>query len=301
MIKKIFLFASIALMFASCENNDGDSQMSLRTEHRVAFHVSPEDKTKSPFFVYNVAMVFNHEYVNSTVTVSCSDLNLGVGESLSFKSEPVKFKDVASMEGFASLFEVPHISVLNNGLYNKDYDIDDMSCLHTDICYYPKSEYSKSPISSLVMMDFEVGEKYELTSFPLLAFYSGTTQSSYSMGGSSQSFYNDAPVYGVKINPSNSTADIVLYNAKFAEPMPELSMTLKGLSLVATEDGYIISAPADGIIPLVGVDEVPYPDYVFNKFVLTCQDDDLVEARISFQVAHMFNGEFIGRYTPIKK
>lgn len=110
---------------------------------------------------------------------------------------------------------------------------------------------------------------------------------------------SDVTLYAVAIDPNTNKAEVGLYNAKFAEPMPQLTMYLRGLNVEYTAEGYKIYASEEGVVPLVGNDLIPYPDYIFNNFELVCEGEKLTDINVNFQVAGKFNGRFNGSFTSV--
>ena len=97
------------------------------------------------------------------------------------------------------------------------------------------------------------------------------------------------------MNLAEKTADIVIYDAQFAEEMPmKLTMMLKGLNIEFTREGYVIKG--ENIVPLVGNDAIEYPQFAFNEFVFECNDEFLINANVKFTVAGQYRAEFSGKY-----
>lgn len=303
MMKKFLYLATIGLLFASCEedNNADAPDNGVSVQYKVACHIASLDGSQKAMPVFNVPFNLKYEYVNNTMVIATEDLDVSLQTSLSFTSDPVPFTAGSYTEGAALKFSVPSINVLNNGRYDNTYMVKNLSATLTNIYYCPSDwrQTAQYPLGDMLIMNFQLGDQYKVRTFPLLAFYSGVTTSSFSMQGQEQSYSSDMTLYGVAIDPNNNTAEVGIYNAKFADPMPQLTMTLKDLMVEYTDDGYVIKAGEEGVIPLVGTDNVPYPDYVFNKFEMKCEGENLTGVNIIFQVAGRFNGKFNGAFTSV--
>ena len=298
----MFLVAGICLALVSCKNDENDiPENGFKSEYKVSCLLTTKGENPQSYPIYNVPFVFKYEFVNNTMILSSDMLSLSLNNKLSFVSDPVKFIGESYSKGMALKFEVPYIKTKMNGVPDSEYNITDLECLLTDIYYCPDSwrNNNSRPLGDMVVMECEIGDKYKLRTFPLIAGYKGTSMTSFAMGGKEQTYMSDVTLYAVAIDPNTNKAEIGLYNAKFAEPMPQLTMYLQGLNVEYTEDGYEISAPAEGVVPLVGNDLVPYPDYIFNNFNLECEGDKLTSIDVEFQVAGKFNGRFNGTFTSI--
>ena len=301
-MKKMLLLAGICLALVSCKNDENDiPDNGIKSECKVSCLLTTKGENPQSFPVYNVPFVFKYEFVNNTMTLSTDMLSLSLNNKLSFESEAVKFTGASYAEGKALKFEVPSINTKMNGVYDSSYNITNLECLLTDIYFCPDSWRNNNPrpLGDMVIMECEIGDKYILRTFPLIAGYRGTSATSFAMGGQEQSYMSDVTLYAVAIDSNKNTAEVGLYNAKFAEQMPQLTMYLRGLSVEYTAEGYKISAPEEGVIPLVGNDLIPYPDYIFNNFELECEGEKLTEINVNFKVAGKFNGRFNGSLSSV--
>lgn len=301
-MKKMFLLAGICLALVSCKNDENDiPDNGVKSECKVSCLLTTTGENPQSFPVYNVPFVFKYEFVNNTITLSTDMLGLSLNNKLSFVSDPVNFVGATYSEGMALKFEVPSINTKMNGVYNSKYNITDLECLFTDIYFCPDSWRNNNPrpLGDMVIMECEIGDEYILRTFPLIAGYRGTSTTSFAMGGKEQSYMSDVPLYAVAIDPNTNKAEVGLYNAKFAEPMPQLTMYLRGLNVEYTAEGYKIYASEEGVVPLVGNDLIPYPDYIFNNFELVCKGEKLTDINVNFQVAGKFNGRFNGSFTSV--
>lgn len=304
MLKKFLALGSICLMLVSCsEDNPDMPKNSVTMEYKVSCLMIPTDDSQASFPVYNVPFKFICNYDDATMSLSVSQLGISMNNKLSFETQSVSLTSLTYPDGEIFKFNVASADVKNNGTIDNRYNVSDLNCLLTNIYYCPDEWRNNNvyPLGEMVIMNCNLGNEYKLYTFPLLACYGGVTTTSFNMGGNEQRYNSDVTMYAVAIDANTSTAEVGIYNAKFAEPMPQLTMFLRGLKVEYTSDGYVIKCGEDGVVPLVGMGnaQVPYPDYVFNKFELKYNCENPTSITIDFQVAGKFNGYFGGSYTPI--
>ncbi len=103
-------------------------------------------------------------------------------------------------------------------------------------------------------------------------------------------------IYRVSMNLKDSskyTADVYIYNAKFAPEMKQtINIVLKNLPMTFTSEGYVISAT--NVNPVMLGENTENTKYVFNSFDL--QSTDKMRAmQAAFRVAGVFSGQVTGR------
>ena len=104
-------------------------------------------------------------------------------------------------------------------------------------------------------------------------------------------------LYRVLIDLEKKTADIIIYNAKFAAAAPPLkAILLKGLKVTWGKGSYSIEG--ENLIPSVpeGGTWQENPRYVFNKFAFNTNGKTMTDANMSYLVAGMYTGQFSGSY-----
>lgn len=159
---------------------------------------------------------------------------------------------------------------------------DFRGCISNAVNYhpdFPKQEsvpgYSwKTPstgvngLYSYVFLQYDY-DKWNVRTFWNDMTYSGLTITSYLSGDETISFNNENVYYRVIMKGTGADlnkADILIYDAKFAEPMPQMTLVLKGLDLEFTNDGYTISG--QNIVAEMKGDGglVPFPAFPFTSF-----------------------------------
>lgn len=159
--------------------------------------------------------------------------------------------------------------------------------------------YSQLPENSYpyVIGQYTAGN-WDVATFQEDASYYGVTTTSYAgEGGALQSYTNEEMLYRVIIDIDKKTADVIIYNAKFAEPAPTLqAILLKDLNVTWNQGSYSITG--EEVVPGVaeGASWTDNPNYVFNKFEMTTTNRKLTQADMEYQVAGRFNGHFSGSY-----
>ena len=159
--------------------------------------------------------------------------------------------------------------------------------------------YVPAPYGSLIACNYKVGADYSVATFPVQAYYGGVTTTYYMQGSEQKEFVNNVPMYFVNIDLAKRTAQVTIYNVKFAESMPMAlsAVTLRGLKIEASrQSGYVISG--DNIVPGVGIgaNEVDYPQYTFDHFEMYPTNQSLTKCAIAYSVAGKYSGVFTGSY-----
>lgn len=177
-----------------------------------------------------------------------------------------------------------------NGL--GDAQISDIRGSVITVLYYnPVSVYSVER-KTFLDLTYHIGDATVVT-FDPNPFYGGSTTTSYDMDGERKSFTTGQMVYNVTLNPENNTADVTIYNARFAEEMKR-SITVALTGLPVTYVGYGYRIDASGVIPVMreGGVTTPMPLYTFDRFTFSVdnvQSDG--SASVDYQVA--------GKYTAV--
>lgn len=153
-----------------------------------------------------------------------------------------------------------------------------------------------------MVMSYTVDNKYNVKTFMPDAIYTGTTEIR-SAGSNSTPFTNDGIRYRVVFQKDLKKADIIFYNAKFADRMPiTINFVLKDLDVEYSGGSYVISnAAGEPINPWMyeasGLTE--NPNYKFTSFRFINSSDDLTIGQAFYTVQMgeaIYNGEFNGFY-----
>ncbi len=151
-----------------------------------------------------------------------------------------------------------------------------------------------------LLVRYEVGSDMKAYTYPLRAAFKGNFKSSY-VGGNGQkvSYESTDCMMEYVLDVENRKADVYIYNAKFASPMPlQKVLWLKDLTLRLTDDGLELTGM--NVVPYSregeGASEgfTPYSDFTFNQIEFDIDTPNMTDCEIEFTVAGRFSGEFEG-------
>lgn len=252
---------------------------------------------------------FNLNITQQTATVATTDLLLpSNGPSAVkhiFTTDPVPFVEGVFQNGCYFL------KILNaQGKVDNDpaLTLQGFQARVTDYVYKTSDEQSyinytlglsvASIGNPAVFCDYSIGGQYSVRTVPKVAFYKGKTTTTVA-GSGLPTYNNEDMLYGVFFHEDLTQADVVIYDAKFAEAAPALSaVVLKDLPVTCADKTYTISAK--NVIPSVveGSGLTPNQRFPFNEFTLTATGTYLHAAVITYQVAENYSARFYGTYLP---
>lgn len=151
-----------------------------------------------------------------------------------------------------------------------------------------------------LIMQYTVNNNYRIKTFMPDQVYTGTTTLYTESTGTN--FTNDEGKYRIVFSNDLKKADVIFYNAKFAERMPSITFVLRDLDVVYNKAGFAVQIPeGETIIPLwaEGNSLTPFPSYKFTSFLLSNSSDNLATAAINYTVEGMgdrYRGMFTGVY-----
>lgn len=124
--------------------------------------------------------------------------------------------------------------------------------------------YLGSQAYYLVVCNYVVDSQYSVRVVYTPACYWGSTMVTDKDG---KVYTNDAQTtfYGIAFSPDKSRATIACINAKFAESMPAMSLSLDDLPYTLTQNGFTIEAAE--VTPTMG--GIPYPTYKITNVKAT--------------------------------
>lgn len=155
------------------------------------------------------------------------------------------------------------------------------------------------------ILKFTVGHDWTVRTFPQDAYYGGQTLSEYQDAGQQVNYVSPDNTYYRVIFRTDASgnvtgkADLVIYNAKWAEKMPAIvAMALKDLDVNFTATGYEINAT--DLIPSVVMDGkvIENPAFPFNSLSIKSDFNSLTRLDIDFTVAGRFHGTSRPSYLP---
>lgn len=299
-MKKTLLLslATGLFIFSACDNKPEKNTMSVKIPtYNLVTSIDSSTEPEVVAAIYN----YDLDLMESTVAVS-SVLN----SDISFTTKEVPFK-AYYLQSDNVLHEVIKIDEFLAGSTNKGESLNSFNCELTTLANIPPYIMGLPeafyPTGKYTILSYNVGSKYNVRTFWSDVTFSGNTNTSYvDQNGDNQSYLNKDILYRVVMNIKDKKATVILYNAKFAENMPQSisNIVLKDLPLKFSNYGYSIEG--ENIIPEIyeGGEATPNTRFVFNKFELSCAGN-LVSSNIYFEVAGGFKGSFTGDYVKILK
>lgn len=298
-MKRIFLgLAAIAAVFpfASCntENVDNVTTVTYGTSNLIV----PLDGSQ-PFASSNVYS-FMFDLTNNKVSCYTSNLLIDnrtysfVTDTVACKNEAINYGQLITIKGAKGYF--------NNDvtLPIHDYEMY-ITSLYNYLNVNAPGVTGNTYAAPALVGHYRIGDKYSVRTFSDDSYYMGTTTTSFpGQDGSLVAYENKDMTYRVVIDVDKDKADVVIYNAKFAQAAPELAgIILFGLDVKWTGNGYSIEG--ENVVPQVieGSGSTPNDKYTFNKFYFRTTNDNLTQASIEYTVANVFKGAFSGNYLAI--
>ena len=299
-LKSLFIgLIGLGLITTSCNLDVDDSENYLSGTYTCSNLVIPADG--EPFATnasYTAAF-----YTNSgTLTISTSDLNLGYG-TFKFQTNAVPSEtklysvdwsnsalDVTTFSGASANSD--GVTIQNLGGFMSSV----VNVLSTNDPINPEFGFiARIPL----VISYTANHDYTVKTFMKDAIYRGTTSIT-TVGSQTEPFINDTIRYRVIFSQDYKKADIIFYDAKFAERMPvTIHFVLQDLDVKFTKNGYTISG-TDVIPSLYDPSGLtPAPNYVFKSFDFTNTSADLTvgAAMYTVQIGNaQYNGAFQGYY-----
>lgn len=295
-LKFLSLSLIVPALLASCNlNNDDDSNYQKFT-YSTCNLVIPADGNAFPS---NDAYVLYYYPYSSTVTVSSTALSLGVG-SAPFTTANMHY-DVAAYGDAGAVYTVTKFS--GGSALDGNVSISNLSGFTSEIVNTVPSHISEYPFvwNPAIVMQYTANYDYTVKTFSTDAVYNGLTSLT-TLNSENPPYDNDQGLYRVVFHTDLKKADVIFYNAKFADRMPSQTFIVKDLEVVYTKNSYMIRMPegSDGIVPLrqegQGGQFTPYPSYVFTQFQLAPSTSDLTGVMINYSIDNSYDGKVVAQY-----
>lgn len=304
-MKKI-LFAGVVattLMFASCiETKEPESTMKTSIP-TVALVTSSNGDAP---VVVPMRYEYTFDQIKGTVSIG-GDMVLSSTETLKVKTNPMKY-NVYLTEFDQSKHEVIAASSSDAGTVDNE-PITNFNCELISTVYfapeldgapaisYPTATFPNGIFAKYTWMNYRIGDsKYVRTFWPDMTFAGETTTSYTDKTGAAQKYTDKGARYRLVMDLKKMTCKVVIYNAKFAEAMPEIKgIVLSDLPIVFDNAGYTVSAT--NIVPSVieAGQLVPNQRYTMTEFTFT-STGDLTGGSCQFKIAGGFESSFSGAY-----
>jgi hypothetical protein len=302
-ILKLSLAAAILLPLASC--NDDSKSNSYTVGIPVSAYnlvTAVDDASVVPtvgLSGYNV--IFKSSDQENSLQIKSGSVVLPDGGSVSFTTKPI-LVDVSRLNVDDTAREVIKFSSENPS--ESGAEVTAISGLVTQSAFYPGSTEVKgyeleypSDIRHYTIFDYVLNNQWRVRTFWRdMTFMGSTITTGQDMPGP---YTNNKFRYRIymKTNTNGALtgkADVIFYNAKFAERSPEMTIVVRDLDLKFSNSGYTVSG-TDIIPDMVsdGGEFTPFPSFTFNNFTFTAVGD-LTQATASYKVAGKYNGQFQG-------
>ncbi len=292
-IKNLALGLSLGVISMGLSSCLGDPENLLSYSSTVSNYIIPNDPSKpiivNPSCTYNLRV----DGVKNKITINTSEFAPDGRNNLSFSTNEMDCLAVAG-GGYVSGNFARGTARLSNG-----QEITKLYGYYTSAVYnyeVPGDPFRPLLIPTMLVMSYETPDATVKT-FSRDPFFRGETTTTYSFGGNSQTYKTNDAVYRVHFANDMATADVIIYNIKFAAQMPQAlqGVVMKNLPVSLERDGYKISV--ENIIPemLESGALTPYPAYTFDKFVLKSSSEDLTQVTCQYTVkGGAFQGSFNG-------
>lgn len=292
--KLMCAFAAAAMLTAgtSCEKNDPESTYTISYPvYNLYTPLSSDQASHVSAATYQL----QYDFINATIEIGATGLTWN-NATYSFNTDATRFTDGYYDDG-GEVVEFKNAKATVAGM------TVDMSGMLTNRKYYTKQtvpditggvvNYSEIPV---IAFSYNIGDLYSVRTFNPEAYMGGTTQTVYEMKGETKTYTNDKMLYRTIIDTQKMTADMVIYNARFAEEMPIalLAVVVKNLKVEWIPNGYRISGTDVTPLYLEANQLQPIPAYTFNSVSLSTVGDRLTDFVIDYEVAGKYKGHFNG-------
>lgn len=316
-MNKVLLGAVVVsgALFTSCEPKTGEASQTIM--YPALNYISFDDGSEP--MISRGAYTFNFNYTEQKESVTTSILTVN-NTNYGFATNGVKYEDISPYRGmgvYASGFKanVGQANELKDcQFYITSFPIpsgldyvpskrwiptvveNGKNVYHPGAIYYPNNE-----VYPLVIASYSIGDLFDVITCSTDMSFFGKTVTSYPGG----EFENTGMIYRIFIDTSKKTADVVIYDAKFAEKapslavvyLPSLPMTLKNGSFEINGSNIVPKVPEGSEMNSVLVD---YPNFTFKSFHFSTVEGTLFsKAEITYQVGAAFSGEFDGQYAAL--
>ena len=299
-----------SLGLTSCNLNNEPTSNYQQIPFKVCNLVMP---SQGDSFATPGNYTLTYYYYDGNMTVGTSDLSLGVG-TVSFITSAMPYNAQAYTSTGQDYMEV---ITFKGGIFNENgLTVNNLTGYTSQIANIPPAVEMNQPLYPTtfnvpLVLQYDLNHDYKVKTFMQDATYKGKTTIRTNSTG--DTFTNDGVLYRVYFKAGLNKADVVFYNAKFAENMPvTINFVLQDLTVNYTKTGYSISIPmGQTVIPqMLSKDGLtPFPSYQFSSFLLNNSSDDLTTATVDYwinsvrtaddgtaNVVERYNGTFSGSY-----
>lgn len=280
--------AAGSLLLGSCTGGADPTTASYGTTLVNVVENTTDGSTKLSYGAYE----FVYNITDGVVQLTASNVKCG-NNQYSFKSSDMKYQEVTLTNGSVTRFSASDMPGSNS------------SVSATNLSAEITTLYSYNPLQGYITnlwrhyaITYNVND-YSVRTIEQDSFYSGTTNTSYVYQDQHKEFSTTDITYEIRLDVENNSADLYIYNAKFAEEQPYAisQMKLGGLTLVAENGSYTLTGT--NIIPDVYESNAytPNPKYVFNTISFRFTNEALTQGTLSFTCAGAYQASATLAYT----
>lgn len=289
-------FPAMILLFAACSSDD-DPVIPNVQEYKACNLISAPYSKEQPQ-VSECSYFVKIDLDKSTMQIKTNQLVFD-GQKCSFttpeNSYAVRTDNYFQVIGYSS----PTAELTGP----EGIDLTDLTCRLVS-----RLNFSLTPVPGVIEVQermpriyatYKLGDRYNVRTFSKDSYYNGVTTTEFEYKGNPSSFQDGNGGYRVILDLESRKADVIMYNIKFAERAPYLTLVLEDLDLKFNSDGYVITGENIVAKMLEAGDLTSYEARPFTKFSFTTAGKDLTSAEIKYEVKDnkmglIYKGSFSG-------
>lgn len=219
---KLILTSTVMLpvLLGSCGKTGEPHHTSTWTVKTNNLYV-PDDSSKEVTFQADCQYSFALDLVNNNIVVNASDIKID-GSSHSFTSNPFPMQYSIYGQMWTAYFENGASAATSAS------GATGISGYLTNIVKYYQPTNEVIPgrvVSPQPVMAYRLGN-HTVYTFASNSYFTGETVTTYPSQGGMKNFVNKEPIYRVSFSSDMKKADLVIYNACFAQEMMDKGMML---------------------------------------------------------------------------
>lgn len=259
----ILLTFFMAVAFVSCDDSD-DNTLTTTTSVYQIYTVTAADGSTLTFPASN--FVYEVDYNEGEIDITLNNVKFSPRmPEITMEINDIPFTYTESGIKMNATNLIPEVG-------------DEPMPNYTISTFSGRIATSELTESSKCKISFVVGGGFTVTAYPtplVYEFESNTIVNNTAINSVDQ-FTSDDSSYVLKLDAANSTADLYIYDAKFAERMPAMNMVFKNIPFTANNSGFTMSSEAltPSIIGSTG-SETPAPNYTISNLSINVDGDRL--------------------------
>lgn len=284
------LIGAMSMGLSSCL---GDPENLTTFSTNLANLIVPDDPTLPVTADVNCTYSVRLDGVKNTVIVSTTDFAADGKNAASFSTNEMECLNASSSSFLYGTFLKGSAKLSTGGNVTDVHGYFTSSVFYCEVADDPfPAVYNKT----MLVMGFKTPDATVRT-FSMNPYFKGETTTTYNLQGEDKTFKTNEAVYRVNFSNDMKTANVAMYNIRFAQEMPItlLGVVIKNIPVKLTREGYVLEITEDVIPEMIADGQLtPYPNYTFNKFRLATTNTELTEASCEYTVNQVFKGSFSG-------